>query len=85
VKPSNKFLVDLLSGFSNKQIFFLIWAAVVVFFALLMWNFYRKNTRSNFRRPSDGPAPKFPVDARRLSDSRGSAVQVKDNSPAKKR
>lgn len=86
MRADDKFLVKLFGSLSNKQIFFAIWACVVLGFVMMMWNYFRKSTRSNFRTPSDGPAPRINVDSRRLPGrEKGGDVVVRDNPPTKKR
>ena len=68
-----------------KQVFFSVWFFIVGVFVLLMVAFYRKNTRSNFRKPQDGPPPrKINVDARRLPGKEKADLVVKNNSPSKR-
>lgn len=84
MRPQNKFLVQLLSGFTQKQVFFGIWFLIVTGFALMMVAHYRRNTRRNFRMPGDGPPPpKTKVDARRLPAKEGADLVAKDISPIK--
>lgn len=62
-------LRDFLKGFSDQEIFFGVWIAIVAFFVFLIMSYHKKTTRRNFRDHRDGPGPKIPVDARRLKDS----------------
>ena len=81
---NNKFLVNLLGNLNGKQLFFVVWAAIVGGFILMMMAYYRKYTRSNFRRPEDGVGPRVNVDARRLVDhSANKKVVSTDNRPTK--
>jgi hypothetical protein len=75
-KNDGKFLVNFLHSFTDKQIFFSIWAVIVGAFVLMLISYYRKQTRSNFRKPGDGPGPRIRVDQKRLDP-------VKSNLPAK--
>jgi len=74
---SGKFLVDLLHGFSSRQLFFGLWIIVIGFFVLLMWNYLKKGERRNFR---DTPyKPKMPKKSSNLP------MEVKDSKKVTKK
>ncbi len=81
-RNNNKFLVNLLSGLTSKQIFFTVWIVITGAFVLMMLAYYRKVTRSNFRAPGD-PGPRIDVNLRKLgTGGEGKQVVVaKDNTP----
>jgi len=63
-----------------------VWLAIVVIFVALMASFYRRNTRSNFRRSKDGlPPPKVYFHAKRLGTKTDGKVVVKDAGPTEKK
>lgn len=63
MNTSEKFLVSLVHSFSHRQLFFIVWTAIVGVFVLLMYAHYRKRTQRNFRQgdvkypPSVYPRP----------------------------
>jgi hypothetical protein len=57
--------VELVQAMTRKEVFFLIWFAIVGTFSFLMVSFYRSNTRRNFRPPGDVPNPRGYFDPRR--------------------
>jgi hypothetical protein len=72
----NRFLVNLVHGLTRQQAFFIVWFFIAGFFCLLMIAYYRKNTRSNFRR--DRAGKKISVDARRIgTDSQNKDLTLK--------
>ena len=79
----NKFLVNLVKGLSKQQVFFFFWFMIASFFALLIYSYYRKNTRRNFRSPLDaGRAPR--VDIRRLQEEKHKDLAKKSASDLKR-
>jgi len=68
---------------THKQIFFSIWLVIVGIFVALMVAYYRRNTRSNFRRPGDAPAPKIYIDAKRLGNNAGGNLSVQKDDKRK--
>jgi hypothetical protein len=74
----DKFLVKFIESLSQKQLFFLIWSLIVGGFIFAMISHLRRTTRRNFRSPAEGTGPKITVDVRRLQDSKGKGVVVKE-------
>ena len=67
-ESNRKFLVELVRGLEEQQVFFFAWFIVVGFFVMLMYSYHRKVNRRNFREPGDS-GPKVRVDPRQLKDS----------------
>jgi len=51
-----KFLVDLLEGVTQRQMFVMFWVLMGGFFALLFWNHFRKLDQRNFKEPKNTKA-----------------------------
>lgn len=85
MQRNEKFLVKFLHSFTDKQLFFALWAVMVGTFVMMLISFYRKQTRSNFRRPGDGPGPKIRVDVRKLEQPKTNMPVVVSKSEIKRK
>lgn len=54
-ESKGKFLVQLISSLTHKQILFIVWAAIVGLFVWLMLAYQKKMSRRNFRDEKTPP------------------------------
>lgn len=49
MNSEKKFLVEIVDNFTNKQIFFAVWFIIVGIFVFLMYRYYQKGNKRNFK------------------------------------